>query len=37
MGSFEVCDALRILFKLEKPSVEHLENFIVLPRKGGEL
>jgi hypothetical protein len=37
MGSFQVCDALSILFKLEKPLVEHLEGFILLPREGGEL
>jgi hypothetical protein len=37
MGNFQVCDALSILFKLEKPRVEHREGFILLPRKGGEL
>jgi hypothetical protein len=37
MGSFQVCDASSILFKLEKPHVEHLEGFIFLPREGGEL
>jgi hypothetical protein len=37
MGSFQVCDALNILSKLEKPFVEHLEGFILLPREGGEL
>jgi hypothetical protein len=37
MGSFQVCDALSILFELEKPPIEHLEGFILLPRKGGEL
>jgi hypothetical protein len=37
MGNFHVCDALSILFELEKPLVEHLEGFILLPRKGGEL
>ncbi len=26
-----------ILFKLEKPFVEHLEGFILFSRKGGEL
>jgi hypothetical protein len=26
-----------ILFKLEKPPVEHLEGFIFLPREGGKL
>jgi hypothetical protein len=28
---------LSIFFKLEKLLVEHLEGFILLPRKGGEL
>jgi hypothetical protein len=37
MGSFQVCDALSILFKLEKPPIEHLEGFILLPRKVSEL
>jgi hypothetical protein len=37
MGNFQVCDALSILFKLEKPLIEHLEGFILLPRKGSEL
>jgi len=37
MGSFQVYDALNILFKLEKPLVKHLEGFILLPREGGEL
>ncbi len=37
MGSFQACDALSILFKLEKPLVEHLEGFILLPREGGKL
>jgi hypothetical protein len=37
MGSFQVYDALSILLKLEKPLVEHLEGFIFLLRKGGEL
>ncbi len=37
MGSFQVCDALSIPFKLEKPLVKHLEGFIFLPREGGEL
>jgi hypothetical protein len=36
MGSFQVCDALRILFKLEKPPIEHLEGFIFLLKEGGE-
>jgi len=30
MGNFH--DALSILFKLEKPRVEHLKGFIFLPR-----
>jgi hypothetical protein len=37
MGSFQVYDALSILFKLEKPHVKHLEGFILLPKKGGKL
>jgi len=37
MGSFQVCDVLNILFKLEKPLVEHLEGFIFLLKKNGEL
>jgi hypothetical protein len=37
MGSFQVCDALSILFKIEKPPVEHLEGFILLLREGGKL
>ncbi len=37
MGSFQVCDALGILFEFEKPLIEHLEGFILLPREGGEL
>jgi hypothetical protein len=37
MGSFQVCDALSILFKLENPLVEHFESFILLLRKGGKL
>jgi hypothetical protein len=37
MGSFQVCDALNILFKLERPLVDYLEGFILLSRKGGEL
>jgi hypothetical protein len=37
MGSFQVCDALNILFKLEKPLVKHLEGFIFLLREGGKL
>jgi hypothetical protein len=37
MGSFQVCDVLDILFKLEQPPVEHFEGFILLPKEGGEL
>ncbi len=37
MGSFQVCDALNIFFELEKPHVEHLEGFILLPKEGGKL
>jgi len=37
VGNFQVCDALGILFEFEKPHVEHLEDFILLPREGGEL
>jgi hypothetical protein len=37
MGNFQVYDTLNILFKLEKPPVEHLECFMLLPREGGEL
>jgi hypothetical protein len=37
MGNFKVCDALSILFKIEKPHVEHLEGFILLRKVGGEL
>jgi hypothetical protein len=37
VGSFQVSDALGILFEFEKPPVEHLEGFILLPREGGEL
>jgi len=37
VGSFQVCDALGILFEFEKPLVEHLEGFILLSRKGGKL
>jgi hypothetical protein len=37
MGNFQIYDALNILFKLEKPLVEHLEGFILLPKEGGEL
>ncbi len=37
VGRFQVCDALGILFEFEKPPVEHLEVFILLPKEGGEL
>jgi len=37
MGSFHVCDALNILFNLEKLLVKHLEGFIFLPKENGEL
>jgi hypothetical protein len=37
MGNFQVYDALSILFELEKPLVKHLEGFILMPKKGGEL
>jgi len=37
INNFQVCDALSILFKLEKPPVEHLEGFILLSREVGEL
>ncbi len=37
MGNFQVCDAMSILFELEKPLVEHFEGFIFLPREGSEL
>jgi hypothetical protein len=37
MGSFHVYDALNVLFDLEKPHVEHLEGFILLPKEGGEI
>jgi hypothetical protein len=37
MGSFQVCDALSILFELEKPLVEYLEGFILLPRESNKL
>jgi hypothetical protein len=37
MGSFQVYDVLNILFKLEKPHVEHLEGFILLSKEGGKL
>ncbi len=37
MGSFQVGDALSILFKLEKPLVKHLEGFILLLKEGGKM
>jgi len=37
MGNFQVCDALNILFKLEKPPIKHFEGFILLLRESGEL
>jgi hypothetical protein len=37
VGSFQVGDALGILFEFEKAPIEHLEGFIILPRKGDEL
>jgi hypothetical protein len=37
MGSFQVCDVLSIVFELEKLPIKHLEGFILLSRKGGEL
>jgi hypothetical protein len=37
MGNFQVYDALSIFFKLEKPPIKHLQGFILLLRKGGEL
>ncbi len=37
MGSFQVCDALSILFELKKPPIKHLEGFILLLKKGDEL
>jgi hypothetical protein len=37
IGKFQVCDALNILFKLEKPHVKHFEGFILLPRASDEL
>jgi hypothetical protein len=37
MDSFQVCDALNILFELEKPLVEHLKGFIRLSKEGSEL
>jgi len=37
MDNFQVFDAPSILFKLEKPPIEHFEGFILLPKEGGEL
>jgi len=37
MGNLQVCDAMSIFFKLEKPHVKHLKGFILLPKEGGEL
>jgi hypothetical protein len=37
MGRFQLCDVMNIIFKLEKPPVEHFEGFILLLRKRGEL
>jgi hypothetical protein len=37
MGNFQVYDVLSILFELEKPPIKHVEGFILLPRKAGEL
>jgi hypothetical protein len=37
MGSFQVYDALRILFELEKLPIEHFEGFILLTREGGKM
>jgi hypothetical protein len=37
VGSFQVGDALGILFEFEKLPVKHLEGFILLPRESGEL
>jgi hypothetical protein len=37
VGNFQISDALGILFEFEKPSVEHLEGFILLLKEGGEL
>jgi hypothetical protein len=37
MGNFKFCDAFNILFKLEKPTIEHIEGFILLSKEGGEL
>jgi hypothetical protein len=37
MGSFQVCDALSILFELEKPPVEYFEGFILLLKESSKL
>jgi hypothetical protein len=37
VGSFQVSDALGILFEFEKLPIQHLEGFILLPKEGGEL
>jgi hypothetical protein len=37
MGNLQVCDALSIVFKFEKPLVEHFEAFILLSKAGGKL
>ncbi len=37
VGSFQVGDALGILFEFEKPPVKHLKGFILLPKESGEL
>ncbi len=36
-AQLQVYDALSIFFKLEKPLIKHLEGFVLLPKKGGEL
>jgi hypothetical protein len=37
MGNFQVYDAFSILFRFEKPPVEYLEGFILLPSESGEM
>jgi hypothetical protein len=37
MGNFQVCDALNIFFKLEKPHVEQLQGFMLLSKERDEL
>jgi hypothetical protein len=37
MHSFQVHDALSILFELDKPPIEHFEGFLLLLREGGKL